>query len=99
MNENDVNMNVDMDEEEDELCSSAKGRKSLAPLFVLEILELNTNSRKQYSQEDILERLDAYPYALAIDRKTLGRDLKLLMKEFPTVRRGSAGVYYDRYAA
>lgn len=71
------------DEEEEEYGSSKKtnSRKSLAPLYVYQILVLNSNRVKRLTQQNIIDRLDKYPYELSLERKAVGRILHLLEEE------------------
>ncbi|MBR2406376.1 MAG: hypothetical protein IKB04_04980 [Clostridia bacterium] len=48
-------------------------RKSLAPLFVFEILSRHSNSKTHLRQRDILKELEKYPYEISLERKALGR--------------------------
>ena len=60
-----------MDEEQlDEMYRPRKmnGRKSLAPLFVYEILLKKSNSKKHLRQQDILRELEKYPYEISLER-------------------------------
>lgn len=72
------------DEEEEEYGSlkKANSRKSLAPLYVYEILKDNTNRVKHFKQQDIIDRLEEYPYELSLERKAVGRILHLLEDEY-----------------
>lgn len=63
------------DEELDELYRPQKtnSRKSLAPLFVFEIINKNSNSKNHLRQKDILKKLNEYPYEILLERKALSR--------------------------
>jgi len=63
------------DEELDELYRPKKTntRKSLAPLFVYDILTKRSNSKKHLRQQDILKELEKYPYEISLERKALSR--------------------------
>ena len=89
------------DEDGEETDLKKNGRKVLIPLFCFEILRDNTNPRKQFSQDELRRRLDEYPYSISVgrDRKLFYRALNLLLENFPEIRRGSNGFYYDRHAA
>ena len=63
---------VSMDLEEEEAAAPSgkrNSRRQLAPLFVYEILKNCSNPRRRLTQSEIIRRLDAYPYALSIERK------------------------------
>lgn len=63
------------DEELDELYrpQRANTRKSMAPLFVFDILSKKSNSKKHLRQQDILIELQKYPYEICLERKALSR--------------------------
>ena len=54
------------------------GRNSLAPAFIYMILEDHTNRHVHYTQADILEKLEEYPYELKLTRKSVGQILNTL---------------------
>lgn len=70
-------------------------RKRLAPLFVYEILRNCSNRGKHLSQNDILRRLDAYPYALSLERKALSRTLHLLADADIGIHACRKGAWYE----
>ena len=53
-------------------------RNSLAPAFIYMILEDHTNRHVHYTQADIIEKLEEYPYELKLTRKSVGRILNTL---------------------
>ena len=53
-------------------------RDSLAPAFIYMILESHTNRHMHYTQADILEKLEEYPYELTMTRQSVGRILNTL---------------------
>ena len=53
-------------------------RDSLAPAFIYIILEDHTNRHVHYTQADILEKLEEYPYELTITRQSVGRILNAM---------------------
>lgn len=57
----------------------ANSRKSLAPLFVYEILCKRSDSKHHLRQQDILRELAGYPYEITLERKALGRILHNLI--------------------
>lgn len=63
------------DEELDEFYRPKKTntRKSLAPLFVYDILSKKSNSKKHLRQQEILKELEKYPYEITLERKALSR--------------------------
>lgn len=63
------------EEELDELYRPKKvnTRKSMAPLFVFEILTKKSNSKKHLRHKEILEELERYPYEVTLERKALSR--------------------------
>ena len=68
-------MELMSEEELDELCRPQKAntRKSLAPLFVFEILTKHSDSKTHLRQNDILKKLSEYPYEISLERKALSR--------------------------
>lgn len=68
-------MELMTEEELDELYRPQKAntRKSLAPLFVYEILSKHSNSKTHLRQNDILKKLSEYPYEISLERKALSR--------------------------
>ena len=68
-------MELMTDEELDELCRPQKAntRKSLAPLFVFEVLSKYSDSKTHLRQNDILKKLSEYPYEISLERKALSR--------------------------
>ena len=53
-------------------------RDSLAPAFIYMILEDHTSRHVHYTQADILEKLEEYPYELTLTRQSVGRILNTL---------------------
>lgn len=68
-------MELMSEEELDELCRPQKAntRKSLAPLFVFEVLSKHSDSKTHLRQNDILKKLSEYPYEISLERKALSR--------------------------
>lgn len=68
-------MELMSEEELDELYRPQKAntRKSLAPLFVFEILSKYSDSKTHLRQNDILKKLQEYPYEISLERKALSR--------------------------
>ena len=68
-------MELMSDEELDDLYRPQKTntRKSMAPLFVYEILRDKSNSKTHLRQQDILKELEKYPYEISLERKALSR--------------------------
>ena len=54
-------------------------RDSLAPAFIYMILEDHTSRHIHYTQADILEKLEEYPYELSMTRQSVGRVLNTLV--------------------
>ena len=74
-------MELMSDEELDEMYRPQKTntRKSMAPLFVFEILHRKSNSKTHLRQQDILKELEKYPYEISLERKALSRILHNLI--------------------
>ena len=53
-------------------------RNSLAPAFIYMILEDHTSRHIHYTQADILEKLEEYPYELTMTRHSVGRILNTM---------------------
>ena len=85
------------DEEDREPSGKMNSRKQLAPLFVYEILKNCSNSCRRLTQNEILRRLDAFPYQLSIERKALGRTLHLLEDSDLGVHNSRNGSWYEPY--
>lgn len=85
------------DFEEDENPGKMNDRKRLVPLFVYQILKDCSTSRKRLTQSDLIERLDAYPYALSIERKALSRTLHLLADADIGIHSSRNGSWYEPY--
>lgn len=68
-------MELMSDEELDELYRPKKTNtlKSMAPLFVYNILCKKSNSKTHLRQQDILKELEKYPYEISLERKALSR--------------------------
>lgn len=91
---------ISMDLEDEEACAPSgkrNSRRQLAPLFVYEILKNCSNSRRRLTQSEIIRRLDAYPYALSIERKALGRTLHLLEDAELGIHNSRSGSWYEPY--
>ena len=87
------------EEELDELYRPQRvnSRKSLAPLFVYEILCRKSDSRHHLRQQEILKELAAYPYEISLERKALGRILhNLLDSSQYAVFSDKTGVWVDQ---
>ena len=86
------------DEEFDELYRPKKSnsRKSLAPLFIYEILTKNSNTEKHLRHKDILDILSRYPYEVTLERKALGRIIHILTDSWNhAVCQDSTGVWVE----
>ena len=76
-------MELMSEEELDEFCRPQKSntRKSMAPLFVYEILKSKTNSKTHLRHRDILKELGKYPYEITLERKALSRIIHNLIDD------------------
>lgn len=88
---------IDDFDEEYETPGKMNDRKRLVPLFVYQILKDCSTSRKRLTQSDLIERLDAYPYALSIERKALSRTLHLLADADIGIHSSRSGSWYEPY--
>ncbi len=87
------------DEELDELYrpKKANSRKSLAPLFVYLILKEHTDMYHPYTQNQIIQKLEEYPYEISIERKAVGRILHNLEDSGLGIRSAAGmGSWYDK---
>jgi hypothetical protein len=86
------------DEELDELCRPQKAntRKSLAPLFVYEIISKNSSSKKHLRQQEILQELEKYPYEITLERKAVGRMIQNLVDSQYGIYSDKTGVWMER---
>ena len=68
------------DEEIDEFYRPKKtnSRRTLAPLFIHDILKKYSSPEKHLSQNEIIEILSKDPYEIQIERKAVGRVIHLL---------------------
>jgi hypothetical protein len=92
-------MELMSDEELDELCRPQKSntRKSLAPLFVYEILSKYSDSKTHLRQNDILKKLSEYPYEISLERKALSRIIHNLTDSPQyAVFQDKSGVWVDK---
>ena len=101
--DNRIRMRLEMlemmdDEELDELYRPRKmnGRKSLAPLFVYEILSKQSNSKKHLRQQDILKELAKYPYEISLERKAVGRIIQNLVDSQYGIYSDKTGIWKDK---
>lgn len=89
---------MDLENEEDDTPTGKRNsRRQLAPLFVYEILKNCSNPYRRLTQSEIIRRLDAYPYALSIERKALGRTLHLLEDTDLGIHNSRSGSWYEPY--
>lgn len=90
-------MEVMNDEELDELYKPQKTntRKSLAPLFVFEVLSKYSNSKTHLRQNDILRKLQEYPYEISLERKALSRIIHNLSDSGYGIRSDKTGVWKE----
>lgn len=86
------------EEELDELYRPRKTntRRSLAPLFVYEILNNKSNTKKHLRQSEILKELGKYPYEISLERKALSRILHNLEDSGYGIHFDSNGVWIDK---
>jgi hypothetical protein len=92
-------MELMTEEELDELYRPQKAntRKSLAPLFVYEILSKHSNSKTHLRQNDILKKLSEYPYEISLERKALSRIIHNLTDSPQyAVFQDKSGVWVDK---
>ena len=92
-------MELMSEEELDELYRPQKAntRKSLAPLFVYEILSKHSNSKTHLRQNDILKKLSEYPYEISLERKALSRIIHNLTDSPQyAVFQDKSGVWVDK---
>ena len=74
------------DEEIDEYYRPKKtnSRKSLVPLFIMEILEKYTDEKKRFRTEDIRKKLED-EYEIIIERKALEKHINTLVDEYDCI--------------
>lgn len=86
------------EDELDELYRPRKmnGRKSLAPLFVYEIISKKSNSKHHLRQQDILKELEKYPYEISLERKAIGRMIQNLVDSQYGIYSDKTGVWMDK---
>ena len=89
------------DEEEDERHRPRKmnSRKSLAPLFIYQILKTYSSPEKHLTHAGIIRILRECPYEVKIERKAVGRALHLLADSgIGIISTSKDGAWYDRCA-
>ncbi len=86
------------DEELDEFYRPKKtnSRKSLAPLFVYEIITRKSDSRNHLRQNDILKELGKYPYEITLERKALSRIIHNLADSGYDIYSDNTGVWKEK---
>ena len=92
-------MELMSDDELDELYRPQKANKlkSMAPLFICDILSKKSNSKTHLRQQDILKELQKYPYEITLERKALSRIIHNLI-DLPqyAVFSDTTGVWMDQ---
>ena len=72
-------------------------RDSLAPAFIYLILEDHTSKSLHYTQAEIMEKLEEYPYELSLTRQSVGRILNTLAASGLPIRYSPAlGAWYQK---
>lgn len=91
-------MELMSEDELDELYRPKKSntRKSLAPLFVYEILCKKSNSKTHLRQQEILKELEKYPYEISLERKALSRIIHNLMDSQYGIYSDKTGVWIEQ---
>lgn len=86
------------DEELDELFRPQKSntRKSLAPLFIFEVINKYSNPDKHLRHQEILDLLKKYPYEISLERKALGRIIHNLTDSQYGIYSDKSGVWMDK---
>ncbi len=70
-------------------------RKSNAPLYIFVILRDSSSKDRPLTQKQIIEKLDAWPYGVSLERKACSRILACLADSDCGVITGPKGSYYD----
>ena len=101
--DNEIRLNLErmeqMDDAElDELFrpKHTNSRKSLAPLFVYLILKEQTDAGHHLRQQDILKKLEEYPYEIFVERKTLSRIVHNLADSQLHIKVDKTGVWFEK---
>ena len=91
------NRNYMTEEELDEFYRRRKAndRKTLAVLYIFEILKAGTDRDHHMSQNAIIRALSEDPYELKLERKAVGRIVNLLFNEGLHVYSDRTGAWYD----
>ena len=69
--------------------------KSLLPFFVYQILCNQTNKVKHLTLQQLMERLQDYPYEINVDRRALSRTINTLDLYMAGCHLTSNGAYHD----
>lgn len=91
------NFNEMTEEERDDFYRPRKAndRKTMAVLYIYEILKSRTDREHHMSQNDIIKALAENPYELVMERKAVGRIVSLLFNEGMHVYSDRTGAWYD----
>lgn len=71
-------------------------RKSMAPLFVYDILKNRSSRESPMRQQEILKQLSHYPYEINLERKALSRILHSLTDSYFGICSNACGVWYEK---
>ena len=72
-------------------------RKKLLPLFIREIVKMDSDSEHHCSQEHIRERLSNNPFFIEVDRKAVSRSIKTItLEDLNIYGDPKAGYWYDK---
>lgn len=89
------------DEDDSAAASAGKkmnDRRTLATMYVYDILKSNTTSYRRMTHNELIGQLEQYPYELDIERKALGRIINLLESEHIGIHTSGSGSWYESHA-
>ncbi len=101
MKGNDYILNAELypfyDEEEIEGPKCRNKMESLLPLFLYTILTESTNSSRHLRINDLVNRLEEYPYEISVSRKAVSRHLVNICAIYPEIHVSrSEGCWYAK---
>lgn len=64
-------------------------------MYLRDILVRESSRDHKLTHKDLIERLDRYPYAMSVERRTVGRALKGLEREPLGIHTSGNGAWYE----
>ena len=70
-------------------------RHNLLCMYLYDILKTVTSPCRKLTQEELIARLDQFPYSLSVERKAVGRALKTLVNEGIGIHTSKNGAWFE----